>query len=64
MRFVRLLSVVILILALCLPVYAVEPGSEHVTLSELSEEECVEFIQEHGVEIPEEYKADPNLQCH
>ncbi len=60
-RTVALFLAILLTLAMCFTSNAAELDETPTRLSELSEEECIQFIQSKGLEIPEELKDYQSL---
>ena len=56
MRIKRLLCVAVIVLSLCVATPAL--ASEPKALSNMTDEECIEFANAHGVTIPEWYEND------
>lgn len=52
-RILALLLVCTLITLACFSAEATEPANQDLLLSELSEDQCIEFILSAGLEIPE-----------
>lgn len=55
-KFTLLLLVAILFVTICFPSSAIQENTKNRLLSEMSEDECMQFLLESGVEIPEELK--------
>ena len=60
-RTVAFFLAILLTLAMCFTSNAAEPDATQMRLSELSEEECIQFIQSRGLEIPDELKDYQSL---